>query len=425
MNIKNICKILGTTTVMMGVLVLAGAINSTPAQATEKILQADSEVTTSSGVSLNEKINNNYKIDVNASVEKQGFKFTIKNVTATRHNMNVVASLESSKLSSYDRESLYENMLQMAVRNGMSESYGYSDKKIDDNTIEYTFNITSSEGFNDVVKLRFDAIVPKYDINAWVEADVDISKYLDKSIKKAVQFNFGDNEFYRLESDILGTSIYYKEKERDYHSSSDEDRTWDSESQLLLKYNDKLYEMEDGGSYMSDDDSIEGYYRTNILKVDDLDSKDNISIVPIKCNIKSSEIDSIIDRERDKEDYSEENNVKYNKEFKFADNSKGIISKIERNDDKVKVYFSSDSDKDSILMGVAMRGYYDYTEEDSSLFDNYEDIEKIIYKNPNEENGYIAEFNNVAKNKKFIIHCSDVVLAQNDKFDISDEIKIK
>lgn len=193
-----------------------------------------------------------------------------------------------------------------------------------------------------------------------------------------------------------------------------------------MKCNDKLYEVEDRNSYINhNEDTIEGYYRTDLLKIDDLDSKDDISIIPIKCNIKRSEIDSIIYAERDGQEDSEENNVKYKKEFKFLDNSKGVISKIERKDDKVKVYFSSASDKDSLLMALSMYGYYDYKEEDSNIHYNYEKIEKVIYKNPEEESGYVVEFDNVVKDKKFIVDADNIVFSYNDKFDMDEEIKIK
>ena len=62
-------------------------------------------------------------------------------------------------------------------------------------------------------------MLPQYDLNAWLETTVDISKYIDKYMEKDVQFSFWDNNFYKVESDILGTSIYYKQNQRDDYSS--------------------------------------------------------------------------------------------------------------------------------------------------------------------------------------------------------------
>ena len=54
MNKKKICKILGTTTIMISAAVLAGMINNSPVYAAENELKLNCESTTSSAVSVNE-----------------------------------------------------------------------------------------------------------------------------------------------------------------------------------------------------------------------------------------------------------------------------------------------------------------------------------------------------------------------------------
>ena len=427
MNKKKICKILGTTTIMISAAVLAGMINNSPVYAAENELKLNCESTTSSAVSVNENKEKDYTIYVNASTEKDGFKLTIKNVTATKHNLKVVASIESNKLSNYDSNLSADDILQMTVKNVQCNAKGEEYRKINDNTMEYTFYIDSLEDFPDNIQLRFDALLPEYDLNAWLNTTVNISKYFNKTYSKDINFHMGDNSFYKLESDILGTNIYYKENDtNEYSSDSYENKTWDSKSKLLIKYNDKIYETDDKYSFINhSDNNIYGYYATSLINIDDFNLDNGVSIIPIKCNIKKSEIENIIDSELDIEEDSEDNNVKYNKEFKFAEGSKGIVSKVERDDEKVKIYFSASSEKDSLLMALSMQGYYDYNEDDFNNYYNNEDIEKVIYKNPDNESEYIVEFGNVIKNRKFIIDSNNRVFSHNDKFEVGEEIKIK
>ena len=197
MNIKKICKILGTTTAMLSAVILAGIINNSPVYAAENNLESNpaENITSSSAVSVNQVIKKDYKIDVNTSIEKQGFKLTIKNVTATKHNLKVVASIEGNKLSDYYKDLSRDAILQMTVKNTESRSTDLISKKINDNTLEFTFNIESLKDFPDNIELRFDALLPQFDLNGWVNTKVDISKYFDKTYSEDIEFEMGENNF--------------------------------------------------------------------------------------------------------------------------------------------------------------------------------------------------------------------------------------
>ena len=145
----------------------------------------------------------------------------------------------------------------------------------------------------------------------------------------------------------------------------------------------------------------------------------------IQCNIKNKEVENIFDSRTQIEEECEYSNVKYNKEYKFADGSKGIVSKVERDDNKVKMYFSAPSEKDSLLMALSMDAYYDHNKDEFDSYNNSRDIKKIIYKNPDNKSEYIVEFDNVLDNKKVVIHADDIVFSNNDKFEMGKEIKIK
>ncbi|MDO5516108.1 MAG: hypothetical protein Q4F66_01055 [Clostridium sp.] len=423
MNIKRICKFLGATAFALGIMVCSGMMNDNSVYA-----EADSSIstgeTTSRDVSGDEIRRNNYAIYINSSVEKQGFKLTIKSVTATKHKLRVIALIENNN-SIQNVEEFHNNIFQMTVKNSDCESNGYISKKVNDKTKEYTFDIENFEGFKDDIQLRFDALLPEYDLNAWVNASVNISKHFNKTESKDIQFSFGDYSFFKVEYDILGTTVYYNENDRD--EDSYDNRTWDSESKLVLKIDDKLYGLDEGSSYMDHNNKyVTGEYLTDKINIDDVDKAEKVSIIPIKCNIKNSEKENIFDsRLENEEETAESKNVKYSKELIFVDNTKGIVSKVERNDDNVKLYISSNSKKDSLLMALSLFGYYEFTEGDSKDDDFYGEIGKVIYENPDDKCGYIVEFDNVLKDKRMVVYSDDMAISHNDKFEIGDEVIIK
>ena len=69
--------------------------------------------------------------------------------------------------------------------------------------------------------------------------------------------------------------------------------------------------------------------------------------------------------------------------------------------------------------------YYEFKEEDKYDYDASK-VKKIIYKNPDDEFGYVVEFDNVInKDRKFKVHNDSFGLSYSDKYDIGEEIKLK
>lgn len=294
MKVKKICKILGVTAVGLTLFITLENVNSMSAYAAEDnsvFISEDTESAAAESVNKNE----DYSIKINSSTEKQGFKFTIKDITASKHELRVTALIQSP--DSVKDDDIRKNIIQMTVKNSDYNLCSDFSRKIDDNTIEYTFVIRNSNGFNNTVDLRFDAILPQYDVNAWVNTSVDISKYFDKVLEKEVKFTLGNKEFYKIESDILGTRLYFKEDNKfDYSEDSYNEDTWDSQSKLLIKYGDKICEFNERDfDANSDENYTTGYYATGNVNIGSLNNSSEASIIPIKCNIKNKEIEKIFE----------------------------------------------------------------------------------------------------------------------------------
>lgn len=427
MNKKKICGILLCISGFLGFLLGTGVADR-PVYAADSASGVISQHLSTFSSVVNE--DNDYLVNVNETVEKQGVKFTIKSIIATKNKLEVNAVIESSTPFS---KNIFDNeIVQMTIKNCDYESHGHYSEMINSNTMRYKFNFYSKNGFDKNIALRFDAAIPAMDINAWVLANVDISKGFDKVVEKDVEFSFGNYDFYKFESDVMETSLYYRDNELDYDTDSAYENSYVySQSMLLLKYNEKLYVLEDGYSYMNDEENtFIGQYSTPVLKYGEILNDSEISIIPINCKIRRSEMEEIFDNYDYPDEHETENDeinkIRYNKNFIFSDNTRGVISKVERKEDKIKVYCTSDSEKKSMMMAVGLAGWYDYDVDEhyNGIINDY-DVNKIIYKNPEDENGYIVEYNNVVENIPFSIESNDILLGLVDKFEIGSEIKIK
>lgn len=423
MNKKKICSILLS---ISGILLCSGVIDN---RVYAKTLENEIKW---------QKLENNkglvegkqdYSIKVDKSVEKQGVKFSIQSVTASKNKLEVDALIESN--TPFTEKSFDNEIIQMTIKNSEYENYSFYSQKVNDKTMKYKFFFNSIKGFNENLDLRFDAAFPVLDINTWVNANVDISDSINKIVEIDLNFNFANREYYKFTSDTLETSLCCRIKEKDMIIEDESyDDYVDSRSILLLKHNGKLYELNEGYSYNEDDDTLIAENSTLAIKYGDVVNNSEISIVPIKCNIKRSEMEKLYENydfsELHKIEKDENNKVKYNNNFIFSDNTSGSISKIERDKDRVRLYCSSDSEKKSLLMAIGYMGWYDYDNNEEYMeMINEAEISKVIYKNPEDENGYIVEFINVAEGIPFSIESNDVLLGLADKYEICNEIQIK
>lgn len=281
-------------------------------------------------------------------------------------------------------------------------------------------------GFEDLplnADLRFDAIIPEYNLNAWVNVNADLSKNVDKIIGKDIDIRNDKAKitYNKFEADVLGTSVYFKEDDQN-ENYDDENSCSSSDSKMLIKCDDKLYEFnhEDTNFYKK---GQEGRYTCKELTYDDINNAKSITLIPIISTLTGKDKETIYEnRSNDSQEVNETfDNVTYNKEFKFNDGNNGEVSKVEREDNKVKLYINTDSENKSILMACSMNGMVHVNKNI-----NYSsEVEKSVYKDPDSKYGYIVEFAGVDKDAQLLVYSNDDILGYSEKFEFGKEVKIK
>lgn len=112
----------------------------------------------------------------------------------------------------------------------------------------------------------------------------------------------------------------------------------------------------------------------------------------------------------------EDSNVKYPEKISFSDGSEGKINVV-RDNDKIKVYCSSDSDFSSKLMALNLDGAYS---DEDEYYDGL--VDKTVYKD--EDNVYVVEYTDTKKDTSVQL-CINYLIENIDKFVLGNEIKIK
>ncbi|WP_294401884.1 DUF4179 domain-containing protein [uncultured Clostridium sp.] len=408
MKSKKIIRILTPISGIMSFMLVMGLM-ATPVFAEE---------TKTENAIVEESDKTDYATYVNSVCEKKGFKITLNKVTATKDKMNVIASIEFP--NEIGEEDMKNAIYSLSVKNVKCDSDWGRDRKVDGRKIEINYEVISGEEFPDKVELRFDVIIPKYNLNAWVNQTVELNKHTDKIIEKDISVRNEKSRvtYEKFNCDILGSSLYTKEDEYDENIDYD-DLYSDHESRMLVKCDDKFYVFDDRSYYFHDQYNTE----VNICKsltYDDMKDAEKISLIPVTCTMKNKDREKLYDNDYFREsDEVTTDNVSYEKEFKFADGKNGEISKIERTENSVKVYCSSDSEKKSLLMAIGLYGRYRCDDK------SYGEAGKIIYKNPDDADGYIVEFTDVSKNAELNLNNDDYMLGQSSYFELGQAIEIK
>ena len=129
-----------------------------------------------------ESVKTDYTTYINSTVEKNGFKVTINKLTAAKNRMNVTTTIEFP--NEITDESLNNSIFMFTVKKSKLESDWGNRRIINDKTVEVNFDITGFEDLPLNADLRFDVIIPEYNLNAWVNVNADLSKNIDKIIEK-------------------------------------------------------------------------------------------------------------------------------------------------------------------------------------------------------------------------------------------------
>lgn len=377
MKKKKIVKLLGPVAGIMSFMLLTGVFTTS----------AFADQVSTSSTAITQNSTKDYKKIINKSVEQNGVKVTLLDVVATKHKIKANIKLECSKGLQDEKKN---GLFVQGIYN-MQESWGggQGTSNIDDNTliVEIEDECEDNSEYKSNGDYRLDIVVPYYKVNIGMNIPVDFTSEFAKVKENEVSIYVKDLDvnIKKVESDILGTNIYYIQKSQNYSNSDFDNEVHDPI--VLLKVGDKIYVANsyggaNWGSYNEDNDLEYRTYYSKDATYDKVTTTDAISIIPISNDITYNESNKFYDEkykdgyEVNEEDYTTEQSVSFVKEFDFSDKSKGEIYKIERDNDIVKLYCKGNSKEKSLLMASTMDIYPKYDENEQYYYD--EDYYKTI-----------------------------------------------
>lgn len=412
---KKISKVLGPMIGVMG-FILAIGILEVPVLADGNVQTASTYTysTTSAAVTYKD-----YLINVNKSVEQNGLKVTLERAVATKHKLKAIVKVESTK--PFDQTKDDNSIVQLLYGENGFGGQGMSSDYIDDKTLLITIEQdrdSDEKEFFEKGEIRLDVVFPNYKVNIGMDARVDFSESFNNVIEKDIKAKISESycTLNKLESDVLGTTITYSERQKVHDDKS-------IDSSMILKVGNRMYKLRSSGS-SSDGEGTKGTYESKAATYDSLKDQKDISIIPLICDITWDELRKTEDNnEKEYADRETINNVRFVKSFNFSDGSNGEITNIERNDNSVKVYCKGTSEKTSLLMASSMNMYYKFVEGQVDSVNYESDNYMSFYKDPNDTLGYIVEFDNVEKDKALELNFSDNI-KQIDRYKVCNEIQL-
>ena len=426
MRNKKIVKLLGPVAGIMSFMLFTG-IFTTSAFA--------EEVSTSTAV-ISQNTANDYKKIINKSVEENGVKVTLLDVVVTKHKVKANIKLECSKGLQDEKQIGMFTQGIYNMQNSWGSSRGYYN--IDENTVLINMEEDCDENeedsqYNPQGIYRIDVVVPYYNVNIGMNIPLDFTSEFEKVKEKEVSIYAKDLDINikKVEIDILGTNIYYTQKAKDHRNYDFYNEVQDPI--ILFKVGDIMFVADNYGGVdwrgNNEDDNLEysTYYSKDAI-YDKVTTSDAISIIPIFSDITNNDSNRFYEEKYkdgykvNEKEYINNENVFFVKDFNFSDNSKGEIYKVERENDVVKVYSRSNSKEKSLLMASTIDLYPRYDEDEQ--YYNRVDYHKSIYKDKNDENGYVIEFANVEKDTKVTVNINDLIQF-SDRYKIGEEVKLK
>ncbi|MDR3597264.1 DUF4179 domain-containing protein [Clostridium sp.] len=419
---RKISKILGPILGVMGFMFAIGVMDS-PVFAADIATTTQASVTyTDSAASVQPK---DYSITIDKSVSENGIKVTVDKAIATKHKLKVILKIENDKAF---EEFKHGNSLFEVTYGDNDYDFGNnsSTQHIDDKTMLLTLEKENYTGeYPEKGDMRVDVVLSNYKVNIGMDIPVDFSNSFKNIFQKDVSEKIPqfDYTLKSLDADVMGTRISYIEPKQDEYNIDNNDSLWNSK--ILLKVGGKMYKIDSRGSYMDDDKTTIGNLESALPTYDTIKDEKNISIIPIFCDMKIGDLDKLnIPNNNPQDNIPKDlvNNISYEKDFSFSDNSKGEIYNIERTDNSIKVYCKGQSEIESLLIASNLNMNYEYVKgQKDNIF--YDDNATCIYKDPKDSYGYIVEFNNVQKDKATELYI-DPIIKQVNMYKLGDEIKL-
>lgn len=393
---KKISRIMGPAAGIMGFMMAMGAV-SVPVYAAETVISQSA--------------------DAGYEMNQNGVTFKVNNIIGTKHRVKIDAVIQrEAGFEDYSYGNLQFNIyMDDNHEGGTSMSWGDSDEK----TVTIKAIDENNEEFAPTGNLRIDAVMGEYDFNGSLVIPVDFTESFKQNMEKEVDEKIDDStKIIKFESDAISTRLIVDEPERDFFSR----RAYNENRGFIIKVDDKIYTLR-SSDYTNDENNY-CIYENEGVTFNDIKDAEKISIIPLKCSMTDDERENYY-KNMSEDFFSKkitEDKVSYNKEIPFEDGAKGEF-KVERTDNKIKFYCSSDSDKKSLLMATTLDGFFT-GDEDSEYYTSFEDIHSKVYKDKEKEHVYVAEFDDINKDMTFEVFFEELIL-NSDKFEIGNEISIK
>ena len=348
----------------------------------------------------------------NNVIEQNGTKLASKN------KIKVWMELTSNK----DSNSFEHNDLDIRVYMNDSEQTGGSGSRsgFEGSKMEIEEEIENQEGYPAQGIIRIDAVEGKLGLNGTLKIPVDFTEdfnnTLSKDISEDINVNGTKGKIEKFISDGIDTRIVVSrpvEGPYPLHHMYEESYQFavDIDGKLYSSYYSSYSDEKDGREYEN--------YVLEGLNYEKVKNASEIKITPYVNTMTQDEIEAYYNKNNDsyEKNLKEDNKVEYLEKISFADGTEGKISVV-REENKIKVYCNSDSDFKSKLMAINMSAAY----TDENYYSGLDD--KTIFKDKDNDNQYVIEFNDIESNRKANLYVNDIV-SNIDKFVIGNEVKIK
>lgn len=357
----------------------------------------------------------------NNVIEQNGTKLTVDKICGSKDKIKVYITVESNQ-SLKDQD--FHNGFSMKVKmDGTDNNHVNTSCKEDgDNKLKYVFKIGGDKEFSENGIIRIDAVNGYLNFNGSLKIPVDFKEDFQSSYTKDLSgkikdFNIEINKFI---SNNIETGVVVSWPECDNRKASLGDFSNFDKSRFIINVDGKIYFADHLNNWSGEGNVM--LAAAEDLTYDEVKNAKDISIMNYYNSMTDEESNEFYEDNKMEDSIlgklPKENTEDFNSSINFDGGSEGKIKAV-RDNDKVKVYCSSESEKNSLTMAVNVFGGYNLDDD----LNNYMS-EAHIYKDLNKDNQYIVELEDTEKDKDFQIGINKMS-SKDDKFVLGDEIKVK
>lgn len=358
----------------------------------------------------------------NNVIEQNGTKLTVDKICGSKDKIKVYITIESNQ--SLKEENLYHSDFDINVSmDGTDNNHVNTSCEEDgDNKLKYVFKIGGDKEFSENGIIRIDAVNGYLNFNGSLKIPVDFKEDFQSSYTKDLSGKIKDSniEINKFISNNIETGVVVSWPECDNRKASLGDFSNFDKSRFIINVDGKIYFADHLNNWSGEGNVM--LAAAEDLTYDEVKNAKDISIMNYYNSMTDEESNEFYEDNKMEDSIlgklPKENTEDFNSSINFDGGSEGKI-KVVRDNDKVKVYCSSESEKNSLTMAVNVFGGYNLDDDLNSYMS-----EAHIYKDLNKDNQYIVELEDTEKDKDFQIGINKMS-SKDDKFVLGDEIKVK